>query len=197
MSDAAHLPESGLQPIGSFLLHDADADRPFFTWVLRCRQRDHQTLKRLFVTKIESEEGERRAPPVAEALTVVLEPSGDDSTPADGQGPPIVAFLFPDETGDGVPPDGIGAGGQRLPAESRPRKGARRGRNRRTIGWESLTGTELQVALLAAEGLTNRQIGAELFISRRTAETHLSHVYQKLGVSNRAQVAAEVARRQA
>jgi DNA-binding CsgD family transcriptional regulator len=62
--------------------------------------------------------------------------------------------------------------------------------------WDGLTASELQVAHLAAEGLTNRQIGARLFVSRRTVETHLAHVYQKLGFSGRAQVAAEVARRQ-
>jgi DNA-binding CsgD family transcriptional regulator len=62
-------------------------------------------------------------------------------------------------------------------------------------GWDSLTAAELEVASLTADGLTNREIGARLFVSRRTVETHLSHVYQKLGFSGRAQVAAEVTRR--
>jgi DNA-binding CsgD family transcriptional regulator len=62
-------------------------------------------------------------------------------------------------------------------------------------GWECLTESELQVTALAAEGLTNRQIGERLFISPRTAETHLAHVYRKLQVSGRAQLAAEAARR--
>ena len=72
----------------------------------------------------------------------------------------------------------------------------RAGRVRRTsVGWMSLTDSELGVARLAAQGLTNRQIGDQLFNSRRTVETHLAHVFGKLGINNRAQLAAEVARR--
>jgi DNA-binding CsgD family transcriptional regulator len=48
---------------------------------------------------------------------------------------------------------------------------------------------------LAAEGLTNAEIGERLFISRRTVETHLSHVFGKVGVSSRVQLAAEAGRR--
>lgn len=65
----------------------------------------------------------------------------------------------------------------------------------KSTGWQRLTPAELQVTALAAEGLTNRQIGERLFTSRRTVETHLAHVYQKLHVSGRAQLAAEAARR--
>lgn len=65
---------------------------------------------------------------------------------------------------------------------------------RALIGWESLTATELVVARLAAEGLTNRQVGERLFVSRRTVETHMAHVFAKLGVSSRAQLGVEVAR---
>ncbi len=67
---------------------------------------------------------------------------------------------------------------------------------RPSMGWESLTDSELGVVRLAAEGLTNRQIGDRLFISRRTVGTHLAHVFQKLGFNTRTQLAAEVARRQ-
>ncbi len=63
------------------------------------------------------------------------------------------------------------------------------------MGWDSLTSSELAVVRLAAEGLTNRQAGERLFVSRRTVETHLSHAFAKLGVSSRAQLAAEVGRR--
>lgn len=66
---------------------------------------------------------------------------------------------------------------------------------RPTFGWESLTPTELSVSRLAAEGLTNPEIGARLYISRRTVESHLAHTYRKLGISGRAQLAAEVTRR--
>ncbi len=73
----------------------------------------------------------------------------------------------------------------------------RTGRTRRpSVGWASLTDSELGVIRLAAEGLTNRQIGDCLFISRRTVGTHLAQVFQKLDINNRAQLAAEVARRQ-
>ncbi|MGH3815268.1 MAG: helix-turn-helix transcriptional regulator [Pseudonocardiaceae bacterium] len=60
---------------------------------------------------------------------------------------------------------------------------------RPSTGWESLTDSELGVARLAAEGLTNRQIGDRLFISRRTVGTHLAHIFQKLGINTRTQLA--------
>lgn len=66
---------------------------------------------------------------------------------------------------------------------------------RPSTGWEALTRTELQVADLVAEGLTNPEIGARLYVSRRTIETHLSHVFAKCGLTNRAQLAAEVVKR--
>jgi DNA-binding NarL/FixJ family response regulator len=61
--------------------------------------------------------------------------------------------------------------------------------------WATLTAAELEVALLAAGGLTNRQISERLFTSHRTTETHLARTYRKLGISGRTQLAAEVARR--
>ncbi len=48
---------------------------------------------------------------------------------------------------------------------------------------------------LAAQGLTNPQIGARMFISRATVKAHLSHIFQKLDVRNRADLAAKAARR--
>jgi predicted ATPase/class 3 adenylate cyclase/DNA-binding CsgD family transcriptional regulator len=77
---------------------------------------------------------------------------------------------------------------------------ARRGRGRRgrpTHGWKSLTPTEVRVVELIAEGLTNPQIGERLFVSARTVQTHLVHVFAKLGVSTRAELAAKAAQRQA
>lgn len=79
--------------------------------------------------------------------------------------------------------------------------GIRRGRGPRALrpptGWEALTGTERAVVELAAQGLTNRQIGERMFISRRTVETHLAHAFAKLGVSSRSRLATEVVRRAA
>jgi DNA-binding CsgD family transcriptional regulator len=51
-----------------------------------------------------------------------------------------------------------------------------------------LTAQEAQIARLAAEGLSNRQIGEQLFISHRTVGYHLHKVFSKLGISNRAQI---------
>lgn len=60
-----------------------------------------------------------------------------------------------------------------------------------------LTPRELQVARLVRDGLTDRDIGARLFITRRTAEWHLKQIFNKLGVNSRSQVAAWVAHDQA
>jgi predicted ATPase/DNA-binding CsgD family transcriptional regulator len=73
---------------------------------------------------------------------------------------------------------------------------ARGSRKRPAGGWESLTPTEVRVVELAAEGLSNPEIGKRMFISRGTAKVHLSHVYAKLGVRNRSELAALVARRE-
>jgi DNA-binding NarL/FixJ family response regulator len=52
-----------------------------------------------------------------------------------------------------------------------------------------LTPQELQVALAVAEGATNREAGAALFLSPKTIETHLSRVYRKLNVRSRTELA--------
>jgi DNA-binding CsgD family transcriptional regulator len=75
------------------------------------------------------------------------------------------------------------------------RRGVRGPRRRPQFGWQSLTPTERAVAALVADGLSNPQIGERLFISRRTVQTHLVHIFAKLGISSRAQLAAQVARR--
>ena len=74
------------------------------------------------------------------------------------------------------------------------RRGRRGARGRPQHGWASLTSTEQNVAHLVAEGLSNPQIGDRLFVSRRTVQTHLAHVFAKLAISSRAQLAAEVIR---
>ena len=61
---------------------------------------------------------------------------------------------------------------------------AQRGRGERkrpATGWASLTPTEHDVTRLANEGLTNKDIAARLFVSPRTVQTHLTHIYAKLG----------------
>ena len=53
---------------------------------------------------------------------------------------------------------------------------------------EELTAQELQIAQMAAEGLSNREIGERLFLSHRTVESHLYRVFPKLGVTSRGQL---------
>lgn len=68
------------------------------------------------------------------------------------------------------------------------------GRKRPASGWRALTPTERDVVRLVSEGLANNDIAARLFISPRTVQSHLTHVYSKLGVSSRVQLAQEAAR---
>ena len=72
------------------------------------------------------------------------------------------------------------------------RRGARGPRGRPAQGWAALTATERAVSQLVAEGLTNREVARRLHISPHTVNTHLRHVFDKLGVSNRTALAAAV-----
>jgi DNA-binding NarL/FixJ family response regulator len=58
-------------------------------------------------------------------------------------------------------------------------------RNTSVEALDAFTSTELQIARLASEGQTNPQIGAQLFLSPRTVEWHLRHVFSKLGIRSR------------
>jgi predicted ATPase/class 3 adenylate cyclase/DNA-binding CsgD family transcriptional regulator len=74
---------------------------------------------------------------------------------------------------------------------------AQRGRGARkrpTSGWDSLTPTEREVVQLVSEGLANADVATRLFISPRTVQTHLTHVYAKLGLTSRVQLVQEAAR---
>ena len=68
-------------------------------------------------------------------------------------------------------------------------------RHRARFGWSSLTPTELDVVRLVADGHTNAQIGERLFMSVNTVKRHLTHVYTKVEVDGRADLAVQVARR--
>jgi DNA-binding CsgD family transcriptional regulator len=66
-------------------------------------------------------------------------------------------------------------------------------RHRPTIGWHSLTPAEHRVVELVTAGLTNRQIADRLLMSTSTVKTHLAHVFTKLDVRSRAELAARAA----
>jgi DNA-binding CsgD family transcriptional regulator len=68
-------------------------------------------------------------------------------------------------------------------AGARPRRAA-------LAGLASLTPAEHRVAILAASGHTNREIAERLYVTRRTVETHLTHVFQKLDITSRSELAA-------
>jgi DNA-binding NarL/FixJ family response regulator len=96
--------------------------------------------------------------------------------------------------------DGLGAVTDAARARRRWRAaslhvGARGARGRPRTGWESLSEGELRVVRLVAEGRTNRDIAAQLFITRDTVHTHVSHALRKLGLSSRVELAAQAARR--
>jgi DNA-binding CsgD family transcriptional regulator len=58
-----------------------------------------------------------------------------------------------------------------------------------TNGWAALTTSELAVARLVAEGLTNREVAERLFVSPHTVSSHLRHVFSKLGITSRVELA--------
>jgi DNA-binding CsgD family transcriptional regulator len=74
------------------------------------------------------------------------------------------------------------------------RRGHRPGPTRPSTGWLALTKTERRVAELVAEGRSNPDIAAVLFLSRRTVQTHVSHILAKLGLKSRVDVAREAVR---
>jgi DNA-binding CsgD family transcriptional regulator len=65
-------------------------------------------------------------------------------------------------------------------------------RPRQPEAWDQLSPQELQIARLAATGLTNREIGQRLYLSHRTISSHLYRIFPKLGITTRAQLAANL-----
>jgi DNA-binding CsgD family transcriptional regulator len=64
-------------------------------------------------------------------------------------------------------------------------------------GWSSLTDTEVAVAEQVAQGLTNREAAAHLYLSPHTIDYHLRQVFQKLDVRSRVELTQAILRRQA
>jgi DNA-binding NarL/FixJ family response regulator len=69
-----------------------------------------------------------------------------------------------------------------------------RRRSGQASGWDSLSPTERRVSAFVAEGLSNVQVAERLVVSRRTVETHVYHLFQKLGVSSRVELALKVSK---
>ena len=89
--------------------------------------------------------------------------------------------------------DAIGASDWGDQARSEPRASGERSRRRVPEARDQLTAQELQIAQLAATGLTNREIGQRLYLSHRTVSTHLYRVFPKLGITPRAELSAALA----
>ncbi len=63
------------------------------------------------------------------------------------------------------------------------------------LGWRSLTDTEQRVAILVAEGLTNKEVACELHISPYTVDAHLRSCFRKLSIHSRVELTKIVLRR--
>ena len=75
------------------------------------------------------------------------------------------------------------------------RRGPRAKHRHALSGWDSLTPAETKVAALVEDGLSNPEIAAKLFLSKRTVGTHVSHILKKLNVNSRTDIAREAALR--
>ena len=77
-----------------------------------------------------------------------------------------------------------------MEADTREELAAAGGRPRRSVltGLGSLTPTELRVAQLAAQGMSNSGIAEQTFVSRSTAAWHLQNIYRKLAIESREQL---------
>ncbi len=75
------------------------------------------------------------------------------------------------------------------------RRGPHGKHKRARSGWDSLTATEVTIAGLVEDGLSNPEIAARLLLSRRTVATHVSHILKKLDVNSRTDIARESALR--
>jgi ATP/maltotriose-dependent transcriptional regulator MalT len=85
--------------------------------------------------------------------------------------------------------DALGAAPWATRARQELRAAGESGRHRLPHAFDQLTPQELQITQMAAEGLSNREIGQRLYLSHRTIESHLHRVYPKLGITSRTQLA--------
>jgi DNA-binding CsgD family transcriptional regulator len=83
----------------------------------------------------------------------------------------------------------VGALVRLRPLSEAPPDASRYRQVRRPYGWESLTETEASVTELVAQGLTNKEVAARLFMSRHTVDFHMRSIFRKLDVNSRVDVA--------
>ncbi|HUZ23771.1 MAG TPA: AAA family ATPase [Streptosporangiaceae bacterium] len=124
-----------------------------------------------------------------------LEAAAGDFVGADDRDQARAAFTRAVETYTSL---GAAADVGRLQARFRAhgiRRGPRTKHRRARSGWDSLTPTETKIAAMVAGGLSNPEIAARLFLSRRTVATHVSHILKKLDVHSRIDIAREAALR--
>jgi predicted ATPase/DNA-binding CsgD family transcriptional regulator len=127
--------------------------------------------------------------PMAEELTAAL--SAVDAVRGE------IGEPRPDEqAAAAVPSQGGEAAVPRAPAASPPAAVAEGAAASGGGGWQLLTAREREVAELVANGLTNKEIAARLFVSKRTVDAHLEHILAKLSYVSRVQIAALVTREQ-
>jgi DNA-binding NarL/FixJ family response regulator len=88
--------------------------------------------------------------------------------------------------------DLIGAGSWAEQARSELRAAGERVAAPESAAQSVLSAQELQIARLAAEGLSNREIGERLYLSPRTIGSHLYRIFPKLDITSRAQLAARL-----
>jgi DNA-binding CsgD family transcriptional regulator len=107
---------------------------------------------------------------------------------------PTELDLVPEPASSAVEGDGASAGldGSRTPSGIEAASG--RSVARPAAPAHSLSSREVEVLRLVAAGRSNGEIGDELFISRKTAGVHVTHILNKLGVSNRVEAAMAAAR---
>ena len=86
----------------------------------------------------------------------------------------------------------VRAGALRLAERARTELAAAGARPRREFwtGRDALTPSELRVARMAAEGRTSQEIAQALFVTTKTIDTHLNHIYAKLSINSRRQLAS-------
>ena len=84
--------------------------------------------------------------------------------------------------------EALGAGPLAERARRELRASGERSRQRDVTAWDQLSPQETEIAQLAAQGLSNREIGEQLFLSHRTVGAHLYRIFPKLGVTSRGQL---------